>query len=91
MTQITHQHLNKNGVCIYKCKYLGGGLYELLITAEKVEIGDVYVHSIGPNLTVVEIKDQKQSKGDKSLVLYDLLVKDEYFQTESNYCKFPSI
>jgi len=94
MKQITWRPDNANGVSIYKSEYVGKGIYDCQIAAENMEVGDIFFrHKFV--LAITEIKGQQVHKSDKSLIVYDCMLKDESWQTETGYifrlpiCRLP--
>lgn len=84
MKNINWYQDNSNGVSMYKSEYIGGGIYDCRISAENIEVNDTF-NRIGSEFKVVEIKDSHPHKVDKSLTVYDCLLKDESWRPEPGY------
>lgn len=92
MKNIIWEKSNSNGVSMYKAEYLGQGIYDVRISAKNIEVGDKF-HYIMSEFTIVEIKDQHISKStDKSMTVYDMLIKSDSWTTDLNYrTELPSL
>lgn len=85
MKRITWYNNNSNGVSMYKSEYIGKGIYDARISAENIEVSDIFCR-MGVEVEVIEIKDQFESKStDKSLTVYDCSLKDNSWTNESGY------